>query len=338
MKTLWKALGLAAGLALFGWYISRADWRSVAEALARLGWLAPLALLPYLAVYVVDCMGWRLCLPPKLKISFGSLFRIRWAGEAVNLVVPSGYVGGEAVKVYLLRKKGVPGQVGTSVAVVSKTAQSVGQLLCLILAAGAFLKMGNHEPGVHAGMVSILGAGVALLVVLFWVQKRGLFASLAGLARILRFKLSFIEQRRARILEVDEAISGFYRQHRPRFYAAIAVYFAGWLVDTLEIYVVSRLLGMPIEWTQALAVETFTSVVKLLGIWVPGSLGVQESGIMLLGRLAGLPDTLCAAYPVLRRGRELIFALIGWLFLYTEHTRLGTIRAESAVAAAADRQ
>ena len=338
MKTLWKALGLAAGLVLFGWYISRADWRSVAEALTRLGWLAPLALLPYLAVYVVDCLGWRLCLPPKLKISFGSLFRIRWAGEAVNLVVPSGYVGGEAVKVYLLRKKGVPGQVGASVAVVSKTAQSVAQLLCLLVAAAAFLKLGNQQPGVRTGLLTILGAGVALLVALFWVQRRGLFASFMGAVKVLRLKVGVIEKNRASILEVDEAITRFYSQHRARFYAAIGVYFLGWLTDSLEIYVVSRLLGMPIEWTQALAVETFTSVVKLLGIWVPGSLGVQESGIMLLGRLAGLPDTLCAAYPVLRRGRELLFALIGWLFLYTEHTRLGTIRAESAVAAAAERQ
>src|SRR5262249_22954191 len=126
-----------------------------------------------------------------------------------------------------------------------------------------------------------------------------------------------------------QAITGFYRQHRRRFYAAIGVYFIGWLLDSVEIYVVSHLLGMPIGWTQALAVETFTSVVKLLGLGVPGSLGVQESGILMLGRLAGLPDTLSAAYPVLRRGRELIFALIGWLFLYTEHTGLGTIKAES---------
>jgi putative membrane protein len=335
VKTFWKGLGLAVGLALFGWYISRADWHSVGEALARLGWLAPLALLPYVAVYLVDCLGWRLCLPPAIKIPFTSLFRIRWAGEAVNSVLPSGYVGGEAVKVYLLRKKGISTQVGASVAVVSKTAQSVGQLLCLLLAAGAFLKFGGQQPRVHAGMLTVLAAGTSLLVALFCVQKRGLFASVMGTARVLRIRSRFVEQHRSKILEVDEAIAGFYRQHRRRFYAAIGVYFIGWLVDTMEIYVVSRLLGMPIAWTQALVVETFTSVVKLLGLGVPGSLGVQESGLLLLGRMAGLPDTLSAAYPVLRRGRELIFALIGWALLYSEHTRLGKIKAESAAPASA---
>jgi uncharacterized protein (TIRG00374 family) len=301
----------------------------VAEALGRLGWLAPLALVPYLSVYVVDCLGWRLCLSPKLGLPFTALFRIRWAGESVNLVVPSAYVGGEAVKVYLLRKKGVSGHLGTSAAVVSKTAQSIGQLLCILLAAAALLKLGSHDPAVQAGILTILAAGLALLVALFWVQRRGLFASLVNIARALPLNLGFIEKHSSKLIEVDAAITGFYRQHRPRFYAAIAVYFAGWLLDTLEIYVVSRLLDMPIEWTQALVVEAFTSVVKLLGLWVPGSLGVQESGIMLLGRLAGLPDTLSVTYPVLRRGRELIFALVGWLLLYTEHIGLGKIRAES---------
>jgi glycosyltransferase 2 family protein len=329
VKTVWKGLGLAAGLALFAWYVSRADWHSVGEALGRLGWVALLALLPYAAVYVVDCLGWRLCLPPKLGIPFSALFRIRWAGESVNLVVPSAYVGGEAVKVYLLRKKGISGQVGTSAAVVSKTAQSIGQLLCILLATAALFKLGSRGPAVHGAILTILIAGVALLVALFWVQRRGLFASLVKVASALRLKLGFIEKRWSKIIEVDEAISSFYRQHRPRFCAAIGVYFGGWLLDTLEIYVVSRLLGMPIEWTQALVVEAFISVVKLLGLWVPGSFGVQESGIMLLGRLAGLPDTLSVAYPILRRGRELIFALVGWLLLYTEHIGLGKILAES---------
>jgi len=173
VKTLWKALGLAAGLALFAWYVSRADWHSVGDALGRLGWLAPLVLLPYLIVYIVDCLGWRLCLPQKLGIPFGSLFRIRWAGEAVNLVVPSAYVGGEAVKVHLLRKKGISAQVGTSGAVVSKTAQSVAQLLFVVLAVGMFLRLGNHALGVYAAMLTILGAGLALLIALFWVQRRG---------------------------------------------------------------------------------------------------------------------------------------------------------------------
>ena len=153
---------------------------------------------------------------------------------------------------------------------------------------------------------------------LFWIQRRGLFGSILHLAGALRANIPFLERRRARILEVDRAISAFYRDHRPRFFASVGAYLIGWLLDTLEIYLVAYLLGMPIAWIQALAVEAFTSVAKILGMWIPGSLGVQDSGIIMLGRLAGLPDTLSVAYALLRRGREVVFAVIGWLLLHGE--------------------
>lgn len=330
MKTFWKTVGLLAGLGLFGWYLSRADLQSVSAAIARLGWLAPVILMPYLAVYVVDCIGWRFCFLPGMKVSFAALFRIRWAGESVNNVLPSAYVGGEAVKIYLLQKHGIAAPAATSSAVVSKTAQSVAQLLCILLAALAFLRIGGDQPGLRAGMSVVIGVGIVLLAGLFWIQNRGLFGSVLSLSRALRLKFTFLEKRRAKILEVDQAITGFYRNHRPRFYTSTALYLGGWLLDTLEIYVVAHLLGMPITWMQALAVEAFTGVAKALGMWVPGSLGIQESGIVMLGRLAGLPDTLSVAYALLRRAREIFFAVIGWLLLYADQTNLRTIKAATA--------
>jgi glycosyltransferase 2 family protein len=330
MRALWKILALLAGLALFGWYLSRTDLRAVGEALSRLGWLAPVALIPYFCVYVVDCLGWRFCLPAGLKVPFLTLFRIRWTGESVNNVLPSAYVGGEMVKVYLLRKQGVAAGAGSTGAVVSKTAQSVAQLILILLAAVAFLRLAGNQPGLLLAMLLVLGGGTVILAGLFWMQRRGMFASLLALAAALHLKPRFLERRREKILEVDQAITGFYRHHRPRFYASTAFYLGGWLLDTTEIYLVAWLLGMPIHWTQALAVEGFTGVAKALGMWVPGSLGIQESGIVMLGRLAGLPDALCFGYALLRRGREVIFAGIGWLLLGIDHTNLRTIKAEAA--------
>lgn len=332
-KTLWKALAALAGLALFAWYVSRADLRSVGEVLGRLGWLAPVILAPYLLVYVVDFLGWRFSFPPGLKISFATLLRIRWAGEAVNNVLPSAYVGGEAVKVYLLRQCGLATQTGMSTAVVSKSAQSVAQLFFILLAALAFLQLAGDQPGLRAGMMLVLGGGGVVLAGLFWMQTRGLFASLLAIAAGLRVKLSFLDQHRAKIIAVDQTIAGFYRDHRLRFCAATGIYLGGWLLDTLEIYLIAFLLGMPIAWPQALAVEAFTSVAKVLGMWVPGALGVQDSSIVMLGRLAGLPDTLSVAYALLRRAREIVFALIGWGLLYGREANLRTLRAAMSPAA-----
>jgi uncharacterized membrane protein YbhN (UPF0104 family) len=103
---------------------------------------------------------------------------------------------------------------------------------------------------------------------------------------------------------------------------SVCGYFTGWLLDTLDIYLVSWLLGMPVGWTQALAIEAFISVAKMLGLFVPGALGVQESGIVVVCRLAGLPDALGLAYAIIRRGRDVVYASIGWLLLYLEEATL----------------
>lgn len=329
MKALWKTLALLLGLALLGWYLAQADLKAVWASISKLGWLAPLVLVPYFIVYLFDCLGWRFAFSKDLPTSFWTLFRVRWAGEAVNNILPSAYIGGEALKIYLLGKHGVAGHVATSSAVVSKTAQTVAQVLYTVLASAAFMYVGGDNPGLRAGMMVVLIGGVLVVAGLLWIQRRGIFSTVLTVTNALRLKLAIIEKHRAKIQEVDQAITGFYRDHRPRFYSSTAFYFIGWLADTFEIYLVAYLLDMPVTIPQAIAVEAFISVAKMLGMWVPGSLGVQESGIIMLGRLAGLPETLCVAYALLRRAREVIFVLIGWLLFYTEEASLKALKARA---------
>lgn len=330
MKLALKLLLLGVGLALFGWYVQRVGVAELASALRPLGWYAPLVLVPYGVVYVVDCLGWRWTLPVQLPVGFLALLRIRWAGEAVNNVVPSAYVGGEAVKVYLLGQRGVPAPVATSAAIVSKSAQTVAQIGFIALAALALLLIAPDQAGLRPALLLILTGGLATVALLFWLQQRGVFRTLLAVADRLNVAQAWLRQRRAAWLETDRTIGTFYREHRGRFLASVGSYLGGWLLDSVEIYLVAHLLGQPINWLQAIAVEAFTGVAKLMGMWIPGALGVQESGLLLAGRWAGLPEPFCFAYAVLRRGREAVFVGIGWLFLYAGNVNLRRVTAAPA--------
>lgn len=326
MKGGWKIAAFAVGLGLFGWYLSQADLPAVMDALRTLGFLAPLILLPYLVVYCFDCLAWSRTLPRGHGVPFLSLLRIRWAGESVNNILPSAYVGGEAVKVLLLQQRGVSPHGGTASAVVSKTAQTVAQLFFILLGALFFYRLAGDNLGLRTGLTVVVMGGIGAVALLFWIQRRGLFGFFLQVTGALRLRFQALERRREKILELDRAIFGFY-QHQPRrFYASAGLYFCGWLLDTVEIYLVAHLLGMPITWTQALVMEAFTGVAKAIGMWVPGSIGIQESGIVLLGRLAGLPETLSAAYALIRRARELIFVGIGMLLLSWGSNSWRTVR------------
>lgn len=313
---LWtKAVLLALGLGAFAWYLHRAGLREVGAALARLGWAAPLVLLPYLGVYIVDALGWRLTFTGPLPVGFLTLLRIRWAGESVNNVIPSAYVGGEALKVFLLSKRGVDPGLATGAAVVSKSAQTLAQVLFISVAAAVFLRIAPDVPWLRRALAFVLAGGIAAVGVLFWIQLRGMFGTLRRMTGWLGWKPAWLEARRTAMEATDAIIADFYRLRRGRFAASTLAYLGGWLGDTLEIWLVGHLLGQAISWPQAFVVEAFVGVAKAMGMWVPGAIGVQEGGILLVGRAAGLPDPFLLAYAVLRRAREVVFVAIGYAWL-----------------------
>jgi uncharacterized protein (TIRG00374 family) len=323
MRLVAKALVVALAVALFSWYVAQLGPAQVWQVIAGLGMSAPLVLIPYFVVYIVDCLAWSQTLLSR-NASFLTRFRIRWAGESVNNLVPTAYVGGEAAKVMLLRPYGISAHDGTVAAVVSKTAQTVAQLLFIIGASAVLFQFAHNEPKLRLAILVLLIVGIAAVALLFWAQKIGFFRMFCAVAGALPFRSPRIESHKPKLLALDQTIFGFYREHPGRFYRSTALYLCGWTLDTVEIYLVAHLLGVPITWPQALVVEAFTGVAKVLGMWLPGSVGVQESGIILMGKLVGLPDAFVAAYALIRRARELVFAAIGMLLFYTGRNRKET--------------
>jgi putative membrane protein len=323
---------LVLGFGLVVWLFWRANPAQVWSVLKSLGGWVPLLLLPYAVVYLLDTAGWRCAFGrhwPQ-NLSFARLIRIRWAGEAVNNLIPSGYLGGEAVKVHLLREAGVSGWTGTTSVVVSKTVQILTQVLFIAL--GAFLG-GLHLPDgspVRQGMWAVAALAGAVLVLLIAVQWLGFLETLGRFARLSRRLHAWFERHRAQARAVDDGIRGFYQREPGWFALAAGFYLAGWLCDAVEIWLVSRILGWPLGWTEALAIESFIGVAKALGTFVPGSVGVQESGVVLLFRAFGLTSTEALAYALIRRVRELLYALVGLGFLWSQKTGFKRLKQTAA--------
>lgn len=313
---------LSLGLVALAWFVQRTNWSETRELAFRLGWSIPLLLLPYFCVYIVDCWGWILSFARRPPLRFATLFRIRWAGEAINSVIPSAYIGGEAAKVLILRRKGVPGGDAVAAAVLSKTLQTLSQLVFLAIAAVAFLSLGTVSAGFAGSIVVLLILGTAGIVGGILWQRRGLFGTAADIVRLLGGGGSRLEKRLREHRATDEQISGFHREHGSKFYASAGAYLAGWFLDTVEIFAFTWFLSEPVLWRQALAIEAFTGIAKAFSVVIPGAIGVQESGIVFLCRMAGVPESLGITYALFRRAREILFAILGWKLLLLEQVRV----------------
>jgi putative membrane protein len=339
MSRVLKVLVLLLGVGLVVVLFWNADPREVWKVVRSLGPWAPLLLLPYGLVYMIDTTGWRCAFGRDwpAALSFGRLLRIRWTGEAVNNLVPSAYLGGEAVKIYLLRAAGVSGWTGTRSVVVGKTIQSLAHVFFIGL--GAFLGGLYLPPGapLRQAMWMVAFVALAILLGLVLLQFYGLLKALGHLARFSRRLRAWFDQHREQVRSVDDEIRSFYHRQPGWCLLSAVIYFTGWLSDSLEIMLASTLLGWPLSWPEAIAIESFVGVARILGNFVPGSLGVQESGVVVLFRAFGLTSTEALAYALIRRVRELLYALVGMGLLWYQEggfkrlkTRLGSDTTTSA--------
>ena len=296
-----------------------------------LGWLSLVVLVPYGVVFTIDTLGWTFTFGANVLrgISFARLWSIRLVGEAVNAVIPSMYVGGEAAKVVLLKRQSVPVLKATSAAVRSKTAQSIAQSTFIAMGAvAAFFVLPPEHAQVKWAFAGIALCGFTLMALLFKIQKHGMVGTLVSWVRRLGFSLKSLVDKEAKIRELDDEIYDFYNRDRKYFRRCTITYLIGWVVDTVEIMLVAHLLGYELAWLHAFAIEAFISVARGFNIVVPGSLGVQEFGIVGLFKLFGYPVELGMLYAIVRRGRDVAYAGLGWALLYWSEAGWARMQAE----------
>jgi uncharacterized protein (TIRG00374 family) len=316
---VWRYLLLALGfltLLLLVWHIGP---DKIYEAAAQVGPGALLVLLiPSLLMYVFEAYGWKLTLGSAADgIPFWKIFAIRTAGEVVNMTTPA-YVGGEPLKAYLLQRHQIPMVEGLASVVIAKTIMTLAQVLFILVGiALAFWMLGAEGSSSQiaaAGLltVALLSFGVAAFI---FVQKRGLFMWTLRTLRGLGLHVAFLESREEKLRSLDEIILNFYTQHRSAFYAATALYLLGWLAEALEVYVIILYLGGPASLLSAIPIGALSVFIKGGTFFIPGSLGAQDGGNLLLLKAFGYSDVTGITFALLRRFRELVWIGIGLVCL-----------------------
>jgi len=316
LRYLLLLLGLLT-LTLLVWHIGPGN---IYEAAARLGPPALFVILiPSIIMYAVEAYGWKVTLGPSAQhVPFWRLLAIRTAGEVVNMTTPTAYVGGEPLKAYLLKKDNVPMVDGMASVVIAKTTMTIAEVLFILLgiALGFWLLGAGGSSGqvVAAGLLSVglLLFGTAGFV---FVQRRGLFTWILETLRKLGLRIGFLEAREDKLRSLDRTILNFYSHHQSAFYASTGMFFLGWMAEALEVFVIIYYLGGPAMFLSSISIGALSVFIKGGTFFIPGSLGAQDGGNLLLLKAFGYSDVTGITFALLRRFRELVWIGIGLLCL-----------------------
>lgn len=308
---------LTAGVLLFAGVLISQGLAAVFATLAVAGWGLPIVALFHLIPLALDAASIRVMFDTsKVRSSLRDAILARWVGESANSFLPAGPIGGPVVMSRYFSQRGMSMRDAAAGVTVSTTLQALAQIIFALMGVAM---LGEHASrgSEHAVRTPLIIAGVVLAVCLtgfYLMQRRGLFG------RLMRAIKRFSGKRdwsaiTSQADAIDVAVQDAYGR-RGRVAASFSLSLLGWVIGTAEVYLILQLLQFPVSWADALLLESLGQAIRAAGFAIPGSLGIQEGGFLLLAPLAGMRPETALALSLAKRAREVLLGVPGLLYLH----------------------
>ncbi len=309
LKLAWLA-GVCAAVGLILWVGAG----PVVGAVAAAGWGA-LAVVVLRGVAVAAAgIGWFVLFPAGWRPAAWTCALIRFLREGANALLPLTQVGGDVIGARALTLRGAPASLSAASVVVDVLVQAVTQFLFAAVGLATLAAMRDHDAARGPAAIVIVVAIPALAG--FYLAQRpvGQRFVKALLGRIVgeRQWLSF-----GAIDALYARLAAIYANRRG-LVAAFCIHSSVWLFGALEVWAMLAFMGYPSGYPEALVIESLTHAVRGAAFAVPGGIGAQEAGLVVICAIFGVPADAAIAMSLIKRAPDLVFgvpALIGWQVL-----------------------
>ena len=286
------------------------------DALRPLGPWLPLVFALEAVGKALNAWALRAVMPPggKDRPGFGALFDATLQADAVNSLLPTASLGGNALLIRRLGKS--MGMADATAAVTTaNSAQTIAQFLFVL--AGTALAAGSFAPTreLRLGLMATATVSVFVIGLSFAVQLGGPFVVAHAVMKRLGLRVPYLLERETQIAALDARLRESLVSRPWDFAACVLLFGLSWAWSALELAVALRLMGIDAGVREVIAVEALAAFVDAIAFFVPAKAGAQEGGKVLAFTLAGLPAAAGLAFGLLRRARELAWALLGYLLL-----------------------
>ncbi len=308
---------LSLGVLLFIGVLVSQGLPAVVATLALAGWGLLLVALFHLVPLVLDAAAIRVLFDGgAARDSMRDAMLARWAGESANSLMPAGQIGGPVLMARHLAQRGLALQDAAAAITVSTTLQTFAQIAFALLGVALLGMQASHISQLALRTSSLIASALLALQVggFYWMQRRGFFSKLMRTATRFAGKRDW-SQWMSQAEAIDIAVQLTYGRSGP-VAASFLLSLVGWLVGTGEVYLILQLIHHPVGWIDALLLESLGQAIRGAAFAIPGALGVQEGGYLLLAPLAGLPPDAALALSLAKRARELLLGVPGLLYLH----------------------
>ncbi|SAK78279.1 membrane protein [Caballeronia temeraria] len=314
------------GLFIAAWLIWRDDPAAILRLLESAGGGLLLAALVHILPMLPNARDWRSLIRDAERPSFATMLKIVWIRESINGLLPVARIGGEIVSFRLLGRAGVRPATAVASLVVDMQLTLISQVVFALVAIGYVLGQAESSSAHLAGRLAWgLAAIMPVLLLFALVQHARPFERAARtLNRVTSGKVYALVGKSARI---DQSIKLIWRQT-----GVVVRYLFIWqtlqcLGLALELWVALHVLGSNVSFATAFVLEALIQIVSSVAFVVPGGIGVQEGGFILIGGMLGIDASTCLALAGARRVRDLLFFVPGLVYWQAAERSFGVRRA-----------
>jgi putative membrane protein len=276
----------------------------------------------------LDAVAWWVLFPKSDRLPLRKILWMRWIGESVSTLVPSAAVGGDIVRARLAAITGVPLPIAGGTVLVDLTLGVFTQAGFTLLGLMLLVDVSGQRNFVGPTLVGTL-VGVLAVAGFYFVQRLGMFRFLGIIiARIANSPewQSLVQSGES----LDRTVRTLYARRRGVVLCCVATV-VSLVAGSGEIWIALHALRLHATFTNALILQSMALTIRSAAFAVPGGLGVQEGGYLVVGNLLGIPGEAAFALSLIARVRELalgIPGLIAWQLV--EGRRLWRARAVAA--------
>lgn len=298
-------IGIGLAAAITGYY----GLEAVGSAFLAVGWGAAVVAM----VRAIETAGagvcWWFLFPREGRPSVRIFMLLRWVREAINSLLPVAQVGGELVGARLLTFYGPRGSLAGASVIVDLFLQPLTQFVFTLIGVTLLvLRTGDSE--IVRWVLLGLAVMAPALTGFFLTQRLG------GI-RLLEKAFVYLSRNPkwavlGGITSLHDCLQAIYRRRRG-LAAAILLHFTIWFVGVLEVWFALRFMGHPVDYGTALIIESLAQAVRGAAFIVPGAIGVQEGGLVVLCAVFGIPAPMAIALSFVKRVPEIVLGIPGLL-------------------------
>lgn len=297
-----------AGLTVVIYLVATNGAAGIEAAIANAGWGIVAVIALHLPQVAFSSQAWRAVVSSPRRPSRAAFFGLRIIREAVNSLLPVAQIGGDFVATRLLSVGRMPLSVAGASITVDRSLELLTQVLFTLLGVGLLLADPTGMRLPRLVLVSIVAALSIFAVIFIQVQRSGVFrlleSGLAGLARKWRWKgLESLAGLHVAIVELHKSPR--------RLILGGCYHLISWVLGGIEVLAALRVLGVAAGPRQAMIIESLGQACRAVGFVVPGGLGVQEGGMILICGALGIGPQAAIEASLLKRIRELALGLPG---------------------------